>query len=179
MARTEHPPWLKGTIVGVCGALIGVAAYSAGPVTAGAASHNITVNPPMARAQDVTLASWLNSQPPATGRNPFIIHLDAFPTAANAVGGAELGKSSAAGADQKRQRPGVSADVQRAAAGLRLTNVVMGPTPTAVVNGVSAREGDVVASFRIVRIEWNGIAVEKDGVETEIALDETNWRRVD
>jgi hypothetical protein len=30
-----------------------------------------------------------------------------------------------------------------------------------------------------VRIVWNGIVVEKDGMQTDIALDETNWRRVE
>ena len=179
MVSVNYPSWLKGTIVGVCGALIGVAAYSTGPTSVNAASHNVIANLPSAGAQDVTLASWLNSQPSATGRNPFLIHLDAFPTAGDVAAREELGKSSARAADQKRQRPQVLADVQRAAADLRLASVVMGPTPTAVVNGVSVREGDVVASFRIVRIEWNGIVVEKDGMKTDIALDESNWRRVE
>jgi hypothetical protein len=179
MARAEHPSWLKGTIVGVCGALIGVAAYSAGPSATNAASHNVAANLPSARAQDTTLASWLNSQTPASGRNPFVIHLNAFPTTADQAAMEELGKSTVGAADQKKQRPQVLAGIQRAAADLRLASVVMGPTPTAVVNGVSVREGDVVASFRIVRIVWNGIVVEKDGMQTDIALDESNWRRVE
>ena len=73
----------------------------------------------------------------------------------------------------------MQSDLQRAAAALRLQSVSIGMTPTAVINGVSAKEGDVVASFRIARIEWNGVGVEKDGVEFDIALDETSSRRVE
>jgi hypothetical protein len=182
LAKRVRDPRSRGVIIGVCGAMIGVAAYSSSPApaTAGGASYNITANSPSPSTDDTsdntTLATWLDSQKPTTARNPFSIRLDAFPAAGNGV---DLGKSVDGPADQKKQRPQVQSDLQRAAAALRLQSVAMGMTPTAVINGVSAKEGDVVASFRIARIEWNGVVVEKDGVEFDIALDETNSRRVE
>jgi hypothetical protein len=194
MVVANYQSWLKrvrepknrGLVIGACGALIAIAAFCAGPESAsggGSASHNITVNvapPATSDASDnSTIADWLNSQKLAPGQNPFVVHLDAFPVAGNGVAGDELGKSTGGPADQKKQRPQVLSELQRTAAGLRLQSVVMGMTPTAVINGVSAKEGDVVASFRIVRIESSGIVVEKDGAQFDIALDEANWRRVE
>ncbi len=192
VAAVNFPSWLKrvrepknrGLVIGVCGALIGVAAFCAGPGSAvgEGASHNVTIAltlPPTGEATDnSTIADWLNSQKPAAGQNPFVVHLDAFPVAGSGTSD-ELTKSAVGPADQKKQRPQILSELQRAAAGLRLQSVIMGMTPTAVINGVSAKEGDVVASFRIVRIEAGGIVVEKDGAQFDIALDETNSRRVD
>src|SRR5271170_882383 len=97
MAMVKFPSWPKrvreprnrGLVIGACGALIGVAAYCAGPGPVdggvGGASHNVIVNSALPQVSDAsdnsTIADWLNSQTLTSGRNPFVVHLDAFPVA--------------------------------------------------------------------------------------------------
>jgi hypothetical protein len=73
-------------------------------------------------------------------------------------------------ADQRKERQILVENLQLQAAQLRLQSTVMGPTPRALINGDMLREGDVVAAFRIVRIEARRIIVEREGVKLEIQM---------
>ena len=53
---------------------------------------------------------------------------------------------------------------------LKLQTTLMGPTPRAVVNGMSVGEGDVVAEFRVFKIEARRIIVEREGIKLEIPM---------
>ena len=63
---------------------------------------------------------------------------------------------------------------------IRLQSTLMGANPTALVDGQTVREGDVVASgsgvtrtaFRVLKIEPRRIILEREGVRSEIPLDQ-------
>jgi hypothetical protein len=46
----------------------------------------------------------------------------------------------------------------------------MGASPKAVIDGGLVGEGDVVASFRVLRIEPRRIIVEREGIKLEIQM---------
>jgi hypothetical protein len=46
----------------------------------------------------------------------------------------------------------------------------MGETPKALIDGELVGEGDMVGSFRVLRIEPRRIIVERDGVRLEIPM---------
>lgn len=62
---------------------------------------------------------------------------------------------------------------------IRLQSTLMGARPTALINGRTVREGDVVAhgsgasraTFRVLRIEARGITLEREGIRFDIPLD--------
>jgi hypothetical protein len=53
---------------------------------------------------------------------------------------------------------------------LRPTSTIGGPNPKAMINGALVGEGDVVASFRIIKIEARRILVEREGIRLEIPM---------
>jgi hypothetical protein len=82
----------------------------------------------------------------------------------------DLAKSLSSQADHKKQRQILIENLQMQAGQLRLQTTLMGPTPRAVVNGMSVGEGDVVAEFRVFRIEARRIIVEREGIKLEIPM---------
>src|SRR5687767_6154422 len=82
----------------------------------------------------------------------------------------DLAKSLSSQADQKKQRQILIEHLQMQAGQLKLQTTLMGPTPRAVVNGVSVGEGDVVAEFRVFKIEARRIIVEREGIRLEIPM---------
>jgi hypothetical protein len=46
----------------------------------------------------------------------------------------------------------------------------MGPNPRAVINGELVGEGDVVAEFRVLKIEARRIVIEREGIRLEITM---------
>ena len=60
--------------------------------------------------------------------------------------------------------------VQRQAAEMRLQSTVMGAKPKAVIDGALVGEGDVVAQFRVLKIEARRITVEREGIKLEIQM---------
>ena len=82
----------------------------------------------------------------------------------------DLAKSLSSQADQKKQRQILVENLQMQAGQLKLQTTLMGPTPRAVVNGVSVGEGDVVAEFRVYKIEARRIIVEREGIKLEIPM---------
>ena len=62
------------------------------------------------------------------------------------------------------------ANLRQQALQLKLQSTVMGPTPRAAINGELLGEGDVIASFRILKIEARRIIVEREGIKLEITM---------
>ena len=86
-------------------------------------------------------------------------------------------KSMTARADQKRERQILIENLQLQAAQLKLQTTLMGTQaegpasrPRAMINGGLVGEGDVVASFRVLRIEARRIVVEREGIKLEILM---------
>jgi hypothetical protein len=73
-------------------------------------------------------------------------------------------------ADQRKERQILIENLQLQAMQLRLQSTVMGATPRALLNGDMVREGDVVASFRVLKIEPRRIVVEREGIKLEIPM---------
>ncbi|HLL88419.1 MAG TPA: hypothetical protein VK324_03875 [Tepidisphaeraceae bacterium] len=165
-----------------------------GPATAVAAA----VGPAMANVTNLTtspsedrgraprpsgdaLAQWVKAPVVPAGRNLFALKLDYFPQdptkvdqTLRAPSGSgfwdKLAKSMASRADQRKERQILVENLQLQAAQLRLQSTVMGTSPRALINGDMMGEGDVVASFRVVRIEARRIIVEREGVRLEIPM---------
>ena len=58
--------------------------------------------------------------------------------------------------------------VARQAGRLHLQSVLMGTPPRAMIDGQLLGEGDVVANFRVLKIEPRGITVEREGIKLEV-----------
>ena len=65
---------------------------------------------------------------------------------------------------------GLIQNLRQQAGQLQLTSTVMGPRPKAVINGQMVGEGEIVAQFRVVKIDARSAVVERDGVRLEIAM---------
>lgn len=127
------------------------------------------------------LQEWLNTPIVPVVRNLFAIKLDYYPQDGTKVNQTlrapqgngfwdKLAKSMASKADQRKERQILIENLQLQAMQLKLQSTVMGATPRALVNGGMVREGDVVASFRVLRIEARRIIVEREGIKLEIQM---------
>jgi hypothetical protein len=131
-------------------------------------------------ASSATVRGWIDSPPAPLTRNLFSVDLDQFAqdgsrsvsthNAANQGFWDELAKSMSSRADHKKERQIYIENLQRQAADMRLQSTVMGATPKAVINGALVGEGDVVAQFRVVKIEARRITVEREGIKLEIQM---------
>jgi hypothetical protein len=109
------------------------------------------------------LRKWLQQPPTALNRNLFETKLEYFPTDASHTASSrtldhatfwdELAKSMDAQADQQHKREILIQNLRQQAGQLQLTSTVMGPRPKAVVNGQMVGEGEIVAQFRVVKID--------------------------
>jgi hypothetical protein len=79
-------------------------------------------------------------------------------------------KSGPSPADLKKERQILAANLQSQAAQLRLQTTVMGAEPRALVNGNLVGEGDMVASFRVMKITARGMVIEREGIRLEIQM---------
>jgi len=73
-------------------------------------------------------------------------------------------------ADVKKERQILVENLARQASQLRLQSTIMGASPKAVIDGGLVGEGDVVATFRVLRIEPRRITVEREGIKLEIQM---------
>jgi len=128
-----------------------------------------------------SLGDWVRTPIAPITRNLFAIKLDYYPqdgtrsdTALRAPEGNgfwdKLAKSMASKADQRKERQILVENLQLQAMQIKLQSTVMGATPRALVNGGMVREGDVVASFRVLKIEARRIIVEREGIKLEILM---------
>ena len=53
---------------------------------------------------------------------------------------------------------------------MQLLSTVMGAKPKAMINGELVGEGDVIAAFRVIRIEARRVIVEREGIRLEITM---------
>jgi hypothetical protein len=126
------------------------------------------------------LKKWAEVPAPLPDRNLFLIDLSAFArdgSRPKSIGGAsgdtfwhDLEKSMKDQADQDKQRQVLVDALKSDAASLKLQTTIDGISPKAIVNGILVGEGDVVAKFRIVRIENRRIVVEREGIKFEIRM---------
>ena len=137
-----------------------------------------------ARDQGISayLRKWADAPVGPVSRNLFAVRLEYFPfegpktptgdvrERANDGFWAKLEKSLALQADQRDKRENQKANYIKAAAQLKLQSTIMGPLPKALVNGELVGEGDVVAEFRVVKIEARRVIVEREGIRLEIQM---------
>jgi len=102
---------------------------------------------------------------PQDGTKPVIVHVshgDGFWD--------QVAKSMAFRADQKEARDALRENIRQQAEKLNLQSTLMTAPPKALVNGELVGEGDVVASFRVLRIEAQRIVIEREGIMLEKRL---------
>lgn len=127
-----------------------------------------------------SLAAWASHPVGPLDRNLFLIQYDYYasensrtaPDAKPVDDGFwdRLEKSLAQHADQRKERQILIENLQSQAAQLKLQSTVNGSQPKAIINGTLVKEGDVVASFRVVKIEARRIVVEREGIQLEIRM---------
>ena len=81
-----------------------------------------------------------------------------------------LAKSMTARADAKKEQEVLRENLRLQAAQLKVQTTVMGAQPKALINGDLVGEGDMVASFRISKIEARRVVVEREGIKLELRL---------
>ena len=135
-----------------------------------------------ARPQDslAALRAWREAPPEPLARNLFAVDLDRYPQDGNKQQAApttgsqgfwdELAKSMSFRADARKERQILLENLQQQASQLRLQSTMMGASPKAVIDGEMVGEGDVIASFRVLRIEPRRIIVEREGIKLEIQM---------
>ena len=124
------------------------------------------------------LLEWQRRPIAPLSRNLFVINYDFFPQDGSAPAPLRvqqgdgfwdhIAKSMTARADQKREREVLVENLRSQALQLKLQSTVLGASPKALVNGQLVRVGDVVASFRVTKIEARRIVVEREGIKLEV-----------
>lgn len=133
-----------------------------------------------AETASAALGEWTRAPMSAIGRNLFAVKFDYFPQDPSKInllrtpGGDgfwdEIAKWMASRADQKKERQMLLENLQLQAAQLKLQSIMMGNRPKAMINGKLVGEGDVVASFRVLKIEARRIIVEREGISFEVLM---------
>jgi len=128
------------------------------------------------------LRDWVGEPlPPGVSRNLFAVQLDYYPMdAAHVVHDSrtvddptfweKLAKSIDAQAEEQHKRENLIQNLRQQAGQMQLTSTVMGPRPKAMINGSMVGEGEVVAQFRVLRIEARSVVVEREGIKLEIPM---------
>jgi hypothetical protein len=156
------------------------ATASVTPVPAGGSLLPDNLRTPTNNSATVqALLEWQRRPIAPLSRNLFVINYDFFPqdgstpTAPVRVQHGDgfwdhIAKSMTARADQKREREVLVENLKSQALQLKLQSTVLGASPRALVNGQLVRVGDVVASFRVTKIEARRIVVEREGIKLEV-----------
>ena len=127
------------------------------------------------------LREWMRAPVSPASRNLFSVKLDYFPsdgsrpaqglrTPADGEFWGRLEKSLMLQADQRDKRENLLANYRDQAAKLRLDSIIWGAQPKAMIEGKLVAEGDVVALFRVLKIEQRRIIVEREGIRLEILM---------
>ncbi len=126
----------------------------------------------------LALQEWTRRPLGPLGRNLFVVNYDFFPQDGSKPAAPRrpqgdgfwdhIAKSMTLRADQKREREVLVENLRMQAGQLKLQSTVMGASPKALVNGELVGEGDVVASFRVTKIEARRIVVEREGIKLEV-----------
>jgi hypothetical protein len=141
-----------------------------------------TKGPHKANSALAALGEWARQPiPPALSRNLFVVNYEYFPQDGTKPAPVvrvshgdgfwdRVAKSMALRADQRMERDALRENIIRDAEKLNLQSTLMSAPPKALVNGVLVVEGDVVASFRVLRIEAQRIVIEREGIMLEKRL---------
>jgi hypothetical protein len=155
-------------------------AASVSPVRAGGATLPDNLRASSGASATVqALLEWQRRPIAPLSRNLFVINYDFFPQDGSAPAPPvhlqqgdgfwdHIAKSMTARADQKREREVLVENLRGQALQLKLQSTVLGASPRALVNGQLVRVGDVVASFRVTKIEARRIVVEREGIKLEV-----------
>jgi hypothetical protein len=156
------------------------ASASITPVRAGGAILPDNLRAPSSTSATVAaLLEWQRRPIAPLSRNLFVINYDFFPQDGSAPTAPvriqqgdgfwdHIAKSMTLRADQKREREVLVENLRAQALQLKLQSTVLGASPEALVNGQLVRVGDVVASFRVTKIEARRIVVEREGIKLEV-----------
>ncbi|HRK31446.1 MAG TPA: hypothetical protein PLD59_10240 [Tepidisphaeraceae bacterium] len=148
-----------------------------GPTIAGASPAPTESRRDVAGASAAVL-NWLDAPAAPLMRNPYYIRYEIFPPDATkpqeTLGGRgfwdEIAKSLTVAVDEEEKKHEKLQDLQRRASELRVASVMMGPSPRALIDDKLVGEGDVVANFRVLKIEARRIIVEAEGIRLEIQM---------
>jgi hypothetical protein len=151
------------------------------PPLVGSSQFKTSLNNSTQRSSNATLGAlqkWSEQPVPPITRNLFAVRIEYFPIDGSRTAQSDsedgfwvkLEKSMALQADQKDKRENLKANITAQAEKLKLQSTVMGPKPRAMVNGDLVGEGDVVADFRVLKIESRRIIVEREGIRLEIQM---------
>ena len=124
------------------------------------------------------LVEWSRQPiPPALSRNLFVVNYEYFPqdgtkpVVVHVSHGDgfwdQVAKSMALRADQRVERDALRENIRQQAEKLNLQSTMMSASPKALVNGELVGEGDVVASFHVLKIEARKIVIECKGIVLE------------
>jgi len=128
------------------------------------------------------LREWVAEPLPQTvTRNIFEVKLDYYPMdAAHSLRDSrtiddptfweKLAKSIDAQAEEQHKRENLIQNLRQQAGQLQVTSTLMGPRPKAMINGAMVGEGEVVAQFRVLRIEARLVVVEREGIKLVIPM---------
>jgi hypothetical protein len=134
-------------------------------------------------AAAAALQEWARTRPVvALSRNLFVTNYDLFPLDGGRTTPTtpttptvyiergdgfwdRLAKSLADRADQIKEHRARVETIRSEAAKLKVQSTLMGASPKALVNGRLVGLGDVVASFRVTKIEARRIVVEREGIK--------------
>jgi hypothetical protein len=128
------------------------------------------------------LMKWAGDPiPPALSRNLFVVNYEYFPQDGTKPAPVvhvphgdgfwdQVAKSLAARADERNARETLRNNLVLMAEKLNLQSTLMSAPPKALINGELVGEGDVVASFRVLRIEAQRIVIEREGIMLEKRL---------
>jgi hypothetical protein len=143
-------------------------------------AHNPSGPAARLAAMHEALKEWASRPVSPLNRNLFAINYDFFPQDGSrpAVLRApqgdgfwdRLAKSMTARADARKEQEVLRENLRLQAAQLKIQTIVMGAEPKAVINGELVGEGDVVASFRISKIEARRVVVEREGIKLALRL---------
>jgi hypothetical protein len=177
---------ILGVLMVVMVVLFVRAASSSTPTSAQASvngAHSITLPDnlrglPRPNSAVAELMKWADRPiPPALTRNFFVVNYEYYPQDGTKPAPApvrlaqgdgfwdQLAKSIAIRADQKLDQEALREKIHREAAALKVQSTMMGASPKALINGQLVGVGDVVASFRVLKIEARGVILEREGIK--------------
>jgi hypothetical protein len=134
---------------------------------------------PRVNSTVAALLKWGEAPVPPVSRNLFTVRSEYFPQDGSRTTPSEPGnegfwqkleKSLAVQADLRFKHDTLVENFKTQASGLKLQSIVMGPQPTAMVNGQMVAEGSVVAGFRVLKIEARRMIIEREGIRLEIQM---------
>jgi hypothetical protein len=128
------------------------------------------------------LQRWLDAEIPlVVSRNLFAVDFDYFPvdgsrpsqstrTSGQETFWDQLAKSLSTQADQQEKRANLIQNLRQQAGQLQIASTFMGARPKALINGVLVGEGEVVAGFRVLKIEARRVIFEREGIRLEVPM---------